>query len=126
MSTNKYTSSDNQSRKWHLSNRKHGPSSSEHGYFTVTELGLKCALRPDQVNDFVDQGVIVNDGPKSGLYSIEQLERLHSACRMKQHYGIEASSANRALMILDRVERLVECENWLRLACLDSHNTTMQ
>ncbi|MEE9334611.1 MAG: chaperone modulator CbpM [Granulosicoccaceae bacterium] len=95
-------------------------------YFTLAELGANCQLRAEQVNEFVENGVITSDCSYANLYSTTQLARLRKACRLKATIGIEARSAATALNLLEHIERLEKRRSWMKFACIEHSSLTMQ
>ena len=95
-------------------------------YFTIAELSLRCNLQPEQVVEYIENGVITSDGSLTNLFSIHQLTRLHKASRLKKTMGIEAHNTVRALTILENIDRLEKRACWMKFVCTDNSNETMQ
>lgn len=88
------------------------------------QLSARCELELDALNEFVENNIIVADGPRANLYSTSQLTRLRKACRLQKDRKLDAPAVAYALVLLDRIETLEKRVSWLQLLSLDDQNRT--
>ena len=96
------------------------------GYCSLMQLGVSCELEHELLEELVDNKVIYADGPDTNLFSSHQRLRLQVASRLIKTLELDASTVAIALVFAERIERLKKRSNWLKLACMDEQNTTLQ